>query len=169
MKYVFSVFLYTSNSKMKNDKWTTIFGRRMELGSVSLLTSWMFWFLLIVIWWSTGCRYATRGYFSVFFFFFVFPFYSEWVLDEVEDNHRVNHGSLVSSRLYEPVHEPRKCIRGSSKRVVGVGQPFPNSGKIRGARFSSIALVRDMWGGTRLSEVIVSCWTFILSNSEMCC
>lgn len=103
------------------------------------------------------------------FFFFVFPFYSEWVLDEVEDNHRVNHGSLVSSRLYEPVHEPRKCIRGSSKRVVGVGQPFPNSGKIRGARFSSIALVRDMWGGTRLSEVIVSCWTFILSNSEMCC
>lgn len=104
-----------------------------------------------------------------FFFFFVFPFYSEWVLDEVEDNHRVNHGSLVSSRLYEPVHEPRKCIRGSSKGVVGVGQPFPNSGKIRGARFSSIALVRDMWGGTRLSEVIVSCWTFILSNSEMCC
>lgn len=102
-------------------------------------------------------------------FFFVFPFYSEWVLDEVEGNHRVNHGSLVSSRLYEPVHEPRKCIRGSSKRLVGAGQPFPNSGKIRGARFSSIALVRDMWGGTRLSEVIVSCWTFILSDSEMCC
>lgn len=111
----------------------------------------------------------TRLLLSFFFFFFVFPFYSEWVLDEVEGNHRVNHGSLVSSRLYELVHEPRKCIRGSSKRVVGVGQPFPNSGKIRGARFSSVALVRDMWGGTRLSEVIVSCWTFILSNSEMCC
>lgn len=101
--------------------------------------------------------------------FFVFPFYSEWVLDEVEGNHRVNHGSLVSSRLYEPVHEPRKCIRGGSKRLVGAGQPFPNLGKIRGARFSSIALVRDMWGGTRLSEVIVSCWTFISSDSETCC
>lgn len=102
-------------------------------------------------------------------FFFVFPFYSEWVLDEVGGNHRVNHGSLVSPRHYEPVHEPRKCIRDSSKRVVGAGQPFPNSGKTRGARFSSIALVRDMWGGTRLSEVIVSCWTVILSDSEMCC
>lgn len=123
----------------------------------------------------SSCRYMvellpirhTRLLLSLFFF--VFPFYSEWVLDEVEGNHRVNHGSLVSSRLYEPVHEPRKCIRGSSKRLVGAGQPFPNSGKIRGARFSSIALVRDMWGGTRLSEVIVSCWTFILSDSEMCC
>lgn len=102
-------------------------------------------------------------------FFFVFPFYFEWVLDEVGGNHRVNHGSLVSPRLYEPVHEPRKCIRGSSKRVVGAGQPFPNSGKTRGAWFSSIALVRDMWGGTRLSKVIISCWTVILSDSEMCC
>lgn len=165
---MFSIFLYTSNSKIKNDKWTTILGRRIELGSVSLSTSWMFWFLLIVLWWSTGCRYATLGFSSVFFFF-VFPFYFEWVLDEVGGNHRVNHGSLVSPRLYEPVHEPRKCIRGSSKRVVGAGQPFPNSGKTRGAWFSSIALVRDMWGGTRLSKVIISCWTVILSDSEMCC